>query len=54
MAFWKLFWLVASIGGVVWYIGITWYVAWKGIYDIKHMLTTLRDRNDQAKQNNNQ
>ncbi len=52
MAFWKLFWLAASIGGVAWYIGITWYVAWKGTYDIKHMLHTLHERDTQAQQNN--
>jgi hypothetical protein len=48
-AFWKLFWLLASLGGVAWYIGITWYVAWKGTHDIRHMLKTLRDR-DQGPQ----
>ena len=53
-AFWKLFWLAASIGGVAWYIGITWYVAWKGTYDIKHMLKTLRDRDSAAKGNSPQ
>lgn len=51
-AFWKLFWLAASVGGVAWYIGITWYVAWKGTHDIKHMLRTLHERDEQSQQNN--
>jgi hypothetical protein len=50
-AFWKLFWLAASLGGVAWYIGITWYVAWKGTHDIKNMLRTLDERDRQMQQN---
>ena len=52
MAFWKLFWLLASLGGVAWYIGITWYVAWKGSHDIRIMLRTLKERDSQSSATN--
>ncbi len=49
---WKLFWLFAVVSCVFWYIGVAWYVAWKGTHDIKQMLRTLREKDKQTGQNN--
>ena len=35
------FWLLLSVTCTVWYSTITVYVAYKGAYDIKHMLRDL-------------
>ena len=53
MTLWQLFWLLGTILCVLWYIVITWYVAWRGVHDIKTMLTTIHQRNVAAEKEKN-
>lgn len=49
----KTFWFVLTIAAVIWYIVITAYVSYKGVGDIKEMLTNLSRKgkeNEQVKQ----
>ncbi|MBP9900446.1 MAG: hypothetical protein IT579_13525 [Verrucomicrobia subdivision 3 bacterium] len=45
-----LIWFILTIACVIWYIAITWYVAFRGAKDIKEMLAQLRNK-QQAQQN---
>jgi hypothetical protein len=45
------FWLILAVGCTVWYSTITVYVAYKGIHDIREMLTKL-DNDHQKRQAN--
>ena len=36
-----IFWLILSVGCIVWYLAVLLYVAIKGGHDIKEMLTKL-------------
>ncbi len=40
----RYFWLILTITAVGWYIFVTAYVSFKGIFDIKEMLKTLGER----------
>jgi hypothetical protein len=47
---WKhLFWWALTMTCVVWYCTITVYVAVRGTFDIRRMLSGLQERNDSAK-----
>ena len=49
---WKhLFWWALTMTCVVWYCTITAYVAVRGTFDIRRMLSGLRERDDTAKAN---
>ncbi|MDD4872631.1 MAG: hypothetical protein PHR77_18935 [Kiritimatiellae bacterium] len=41
------FWFLITMACVVWYSTITIYVAIRGVFDIKHMLTRLSDKQSQ-------
>ncbi len=43
------FWAFMTMAVVVWYSTITIYVAIRGAYDIKHMLASLKKRQDADK-----
>ncbi len=40
----QTFWLIATVGCIAWYSGVTIYVAVKGAFDIGSMLQRLKDR----------
>lgn len=40
------FWGLTTLAVLVWYSTVTVYVAVRGAYDIKHMLSTLAARQD--------
>jgi hypothetical protein len=40
------FWLIMTIACIVWYSTITFFVAYKGIGDIKSILKNLKDNLD--------
>ena len=40
------FWLFLSIGCVVWYLSITGYIAFRGLFDIKNMLKDIQGLNE--------
>lgn len=42
----KYFWLILTIIAVLWYTLVTAYVAFKGVADIREMLTRLRGRKE--------
>jgi hypothetical protein len=35
------FWFILSIGCIGWYLAITGYIAFKGLFDIKSMLKNI-------------
>ncbi len=39
------FWWALTMGCVAWYAVVTGYVAFKGAFDIKHMLARLKGQN---------
>lgn len=39
----KMFWLVLAAAAMLWYTSVTIYVAFKGIGDIKEMLSNLKN-----------
>ena len=43
------FWAIMAVAVVVWYSTITIYVAVRGAFDIKHMLASLKKRQDDEK-----
>lgn len=42
----KTFWYAMTIACLVWYTVVTIYVAFKGVFDIKHMLASLGKNRD--------
>jgi hypothetical protein len=40
----ECFWWVLTIAAMVWYSTVTVYVAFRGAYDIQHMLKKLEDQ----------
>lgn len=40
------FWLIMTIACLVWYSTITFFVAYKGVGDIKNMLKDLKHNSD--------
>lgn len=44
------FWLILTIACLVWYSTITFYVAFKGVGDIKTILNNLKEINEKEKQ----
>lgn len=51
MTFAQTFWWTMTVAAVVWYSTITFYVAVRGAFDIKHMLQRLAA--DQSNENGN-
>lgn len=45
----KWFWFALTIAALVWYTVVTIYVAFKGVFDIKDMLGSLRTKKDNEK-----
>lgn len=45
----KWFWLVLTVAALLWYSGVTIYVAIRGAADIRQMLTALGQRRDADK-----
>lgn len=43
----KTFWFILTILAVLWYSIVTVYVAFKGVGDIKEMLTNLKNKNQE-------
>jgi hypothetical protein len=37
------FWLIISLACIGWYLVITGYIAWKGLTDIRTMLSKIKD-----------
>lgn len=35
------FWLFLSVGCILWYLGVTGYIAFRGFFDIKNMLKDI-------------
>ena len=40
------FWLTLTVAAVVWYSTITIYIAVQGAFDIRHMLDSLKQKQD--------
>jgi len=47
----EVFWLILTVACVVWYSTITFYVAIKGVGDIKNILKSLKSNLDENKTN---
>ena len=43
------FWALLTLAVLVWYSTVTIYVGIRGAFDIKHMLRTLRDQQENVK-----
>jgi len=41
----RYFWLLLTVAAVGWYTFVTAYVAYKGVFDIREMLSNLAVRN---------
>ena len=42
-------WWLLTMGCIIWYIAITWYVAVRGAKDIKNMLSEIKNKTYQDK-----
>lgn len=45
----KWFWYALTIAALIWYTVVTIYVAFKGVFDIKHMLASLGTKKEENK-----